>query len=133
MATQFDIPRQQAEAAARNAANRAQGKLRRETSLVGQASRWAGKAMRQGEEVLREQAAGYGRRKTKGPGQTKAAAAPPPRPAPDGYVRRSPVQPLHVAAGYRRQQIRRLVTIVVVAAAVCVGLYLISRLGLFGR
>ena len=78
MATQFDILRQQAEAAARNAANRAQGKLRRETSLVGQASRWAGKAMRQGEEVLREQAAGYGRRKPKGPRQTKAAAAPPP-------------------------------------------------------
>ncbi len=133
MATQFDILRQQAEAAARNAANRAQGKLRRETSLVGQASRWAGKTMRQGEEVLREKAAGRGRRKPFRPRQTTAAPSAPPRPAPDGYVRRSPVQPLHVAADYRRRQIRRLVTIAVVIAAVCVGLYLISRLGLFGR
>lgn len=133
MATQFDILRQQAEAAARNAANRAQGKLRRETSLVGQASRWAGKAMRQGEEVLREQAAGRGRRTSSRPRQTAAAPTPPPRPAPDGYVRRSPVQPLHVARDYRRRQVRRVVTILVVAAAVCVGLYLVGRLGLFGR
>ena len=39
MATQFDIIRRQAEAAARNAPARAQGNLRRDASLVNQASR----------------------------------------------------------------------------------------------
>ena len=52
MATQFDIIRRQAEAAARNAAARAEGTLRRDTSLVNQASRWAGRAMTEGEADL---------------------------------------------------------------------------------
>ena len=46
--TQFDIIRQQAEAAAKNAASRASASLRRDTSLVNQASRLTGKAIREG-------------------------------------------------------------------------------------
>ena len=40
MATQLDIIRSQAASAARNASARARSELRRETSLVNQASRW---------------------------------------------------------------------------------------------
>ena len=53
--TQLDIIRQQAEAAARNAVSRATGELRRDTSLVSQASRMTGKAFQAGEEALRGQ------------------------------------------------------------------------------
>ena len=81
--TQFDIIRQQAESAARNAAAGAVGR--------------------------------------------------PPRPGRDGYVRRSPVQPVHQAADYRFRQALRAVQVIVLIAVVCVGLSLLSQLGVFGR
>ena len=99
MATQFDIIRNQAEAAARNAAARVRGGLRRDTSLVNQASRWAGRTLTQGEAAVRARA-GEARRRSSAARETTATQAHPVRPAPDGYVRRSPVQPLHAAAGH---------------------------------
>ena len=45
---QFDIIRQQAESAARNAAAGAVGRLRRDTSLVNQASQLTRRAVRKG-------------------------------------------------------------------------------------
>ena len=50
--TQFDIIRQQAEAAAKNAVSRASASLRRDTSLVNRASRLTGKAIREGEAAV---------------------------------------------------------------------------------
>ena len=54
--TQFDIIRQQAEAAAKNAVSRASASLRRDTSLVNQASRLTGKAIREGEAAVKRAA-----------------------------------------------------------------------------
>ena len=132
MATQFDIIRNQAEAAARNAAARIRGNVRRETSLVNQASRWAGRAMTEGEAALRSRS-GRRRGRTPPPGRTTAEPAGPVRPASDGYVRRSPVQPLHVMEGYRKRQVLRVVTVIAVVAAIGVGICLLNRLGIFGR
>lgn len=132
MATQFDILHHQAEAAARNAAAKAESELRRDASLVNQSSRWAGRAMTEGEASLRSRANGR-RRSTPLSRQTEAAPTRPAPPAPDGYVRRSPVQPLHVAEGYRRRQALRAVAVAVVIVAACVGIYLLNQLGIFGR
>lgn len=132
MATQFDILRHQAEAAARNAAQRVQGQFRRDASLVNQASRWAGRTLTQGEVQVRK-AAGKRRRSYTPSGETQPQPPRPTPPAPDGYVRRSPVQPLHAAADYGKQQARRAAATVVVIAALCVGLYLLNQLGVFSR
>lgn len=129
--TQLDIIRQQAEAAARNAVSRATGELRRDTSLVSQASRMTGKAFQAGEVALRGQM-GRARRHHVAPGETVAAPPPPPRPAADGYVRRSPVQPVHEAANYRRGLVLRGVGAVVAIAAVCAAVWLLLRLNVFG-
>ena len=119
--TQFDIIRQQAESAARNAAAGAVGRLRRDTSLVNQASRLTGKAIREGEAAVKR-AAGRDRRRTAGePRATAAADRPRPRQAADGYVRRSPVQPVHQAADYRFRQALRAVQVIALIAVVCVG------------
>lgn len=132
MATQFDIIRSQAEAAGRNAVNRAQADLRRDASLVNQASRWAGRTITEGEAKLRRRS--RSRRPGPAPSETGAVKrSRPVRPAPDGYVRRSPVQPLHVAEDYRRRQFQRAVVAALVIAAVCVGIYYLNQLGLFGR
>lgn len=132
MATQFDIIRRQAEAAGRNAASRAQGTLRRDASLVNQASRWAGRTLTEGEAALRR-GAGGARRGSSSPGASVAERPRPVRPAPDGYVRRSPVQPLHVAEGYRRRQTLRAAAAAAVIAAAAMGIYFLNQLGLFGR
>ena len=75
--TQFDIIRQQAEAAAKNAVSRASASLRRDTSLVNQASRLTGKAIREGEAAVKR-AAGRDRRRTAGEPRATAAADPGP-------------------------------------------------------
>ena len=132
MATQFDIIRSQTQGAVRNAAAREEGKLRRETSLVNAASRWAGKAMVQGEAELQRRK-GVRRGARPAGGETQCLSPGPVRPAPDGYVRRSPVQPLHAARDYRRRQVLRAVAIAAVAAAACAGIYFLNQLGVFGR
>lgn len=129
--TQLDIIRQQAEAAARNAVSRATGELRRDTSLVSQASRMTGKAFQAGEEALRSQM-GRSRRYGAVPGETVATPPPPPCPAADGYVRRSPVQPVHEAVNYRRGLILRGVGAAVAVVAVCTAVWLLLRLNVFG-
>ena len=131
MATQLDIIRSQAASAARNASARARSELRRETSLVNQASRWAGRAAAQGEAALRGR--GGGRRGSPPAGAGRSATPRPARPAPDGYVRRSPVQPLRVAEGYRRRQVLRGAAAAALIAAVCAGICMLGQLGIFGR
>lgn len=128
--TQLDIIRQQTEAAARNAVSRATGELRRDTSLVSQASRMTGKAFQAGEETLKDRL-GRPRRGT-APGETVATPPPPPCPAADGYLRRSPVQPVHEAANYRRGLFLRGVGAAVAVAAVCTVVWLLLQLNVFG-
>ena len=103
--TQFDIIRQQAESAARNAAAGAVGRLRRDTSLVNQASQLTGRAIRKGEAAWKKRGAAGRRRSACGP--TVEEAARPTRPGRDGYVRRSPEQPLYTPPDYRRRLLRR--------------------------
>lgn len=131
--TQFDIIRRQSEAAVRNELHRAAGMARRQASLVEQASRLAGRAVRDGEEVLGER---LGRGAPVGWERSQAVVEtdpPPVIPAADGYMRRSPVQPVCEAADYRRRLAPRAVGVLALILAVCVGVYLLSQLGLLGR
>ena len=75
------------------------GRLRRDTSLVNQASQITGRAIRKGEAAWKKRGAAGRRRSACGP--TVEEAARPARPGRDGYVRRSPVQP------YRCPKVRR--------------------------
>lgn len=131
--TQFDVIRRQSEAAIHNEINRHVGLLRRDTSLVNQAMRLLGGAAREDERTV------CGERRGKvvsgrGPGISVVATEPAPvRPASDGYVRRSPVQPLYEAAGYRRALVLRAVGTVALILAAGAGIYFLMQAGLFGR
>ncbi len=116
MATQLDIIRRQAEGALRGAASRASGSLRRDSSLVNQVSRLAGHAAKAGPAASES--------------RPEPTSSPP---APDGYQRRSPVQPLRVAPDYHRRQVMRIIAAAATVVAICVGIYLLNRLGLFER
>lgn len=130
--TQFDIIRRQSEAVVRNELHRAAGKARRQTSLVVQASRLAGRAARDGEEVLGERL-GRGASVRWDRSRTVVETDPPPViPAADGYMRRSPVQPVCEAADYRRRLALRAAGVLALVLAACAGVYLLSRLGLLG-
>lgn len=132
--TQFDIIGRQIEAAARNAAAGAVGRLRRDTSLVNQASRLTGRTIRAGEEVLRSKARRTGGRRYSAPnGNTVETQPRPQSAAEDGYMRRSPVQPVHQAADYCRRLVMRGVGIVVLIAVACAAVSLLLQLGIFGR
>ena len=129
--TQFDIIRRQAESAVRNAAAGAVGRLRRDTSLVNQASQLTGRAIRKGEAAWKKRGAAGRRRSACGP--TVEEAARPTRPGQDGYVRRSPVQPVHQAADYRRRLVLKGVGVVALIAVACAAVSLLLQLGIFGR
>lgn len=131
--TQLDLIRRQSEAAAQNALRRAAGQARRETSLVGQASRLAGGAARAGEEALTRRFRGRASPGRNSGGDVVETQPLPVTPAPDGYVRRSPVQPVYEAADYRRKLALRAVGVCVLILAAGAGLYFLSRLGLLGR
>jgi len=125
--SQFDIIRNQAEAAARNQVSGARARVRRETSLVGQASRWGMELSRQAENLARP----HGRRsRTREAGDVRPAKGAPVRPAEDGYIRRSPVQPVMEPLAYRRQLTMRALRVAGLAALVAVGLFLLLRSGL---
>lgn len=130
--TQFDIIRRQGEGAVRNEMTRAAAMVRRETSLVNQAALLTGRAVREGGEALRRELRGRPARRDAA--QNVIETVPPPvRPAPDGYVRRSPVQPVYEAADYRRRQVLRVAGVLLLAAAAGAAVFILSRLGLFGR
>ena len=76
--TQFDIIRQQAEAAAKNAVSRASASLRRDTSLVNQASRLTGKAIREGEAAVKRAAGETAGGRPANPGPRRPSTGPGP-------------------------------------------------------
>lgn len=131
--TQLDMIRRQAEAVVKSKASGAAARFRRETSLVNQASHLMGGAFRKGEEAFHRSTKGGRRPAGRTAGTTVPTAPPPVRPAEDGYVRRSPVQPVYEAAGYRRRLILRGVLAVALVAAAFAGVFILNRLGILGR
>ena len=64
------------------------------------------------------------------PPPAEGEEARPPRPAPDGYVRRSPVQPMAVAAGYHRRRRRRALGLAAAAGLLLGAVWLLLNSGL---
>ena len=131
--TQFDIIRDQVQAAARNAAAGAASRLRRETSLVNQAHRFTGRAFQAGEDALWRGVRWAGGRQGGSNDGFVEMPSQPQQPAADGYVSRSPVQPVYRAKNYYRRLLLRAVGLVALAAVACVAVYLLLQLGIFGR
>lgn len=105
----LDLVGNQVKSAAQNQVRSAQAQLRRETSIVGYANARIGAAAQKLEQTRKKPAAK----------RAKAGVYVQEHPAilaPDGYVRRSPVQPLRVAPDYYKRLTRRIVGGVVVAA-----------------
>lgn len=105
----LDLVGNQVKSAAQNQVRSAQAQLRRETSIVGYANARIGAAAQKLEQARKKPAAK----------RAKAGVYVQEHPAilaPDGYVRRSPVQPLRVAPDYYKRLTRRIVGGVVVAA-----------------
>ncbi len=127
--SQWDMIGRQSAAAARNAAAGAAARARRETSLVGQASRLSAEAMQRGEDAVKR-ASGTSSRHSSRPQEPVVSDPVSVSPAPDGYVRRSPVQPIYEAADYRRRIIRRIVNGVVVVIVALVLVWLLLRSGI---
>ena len=90
-------------------------------------------ALRTGSGLVMSTPASFSASARAAAGATVATAPPPVRPAADGYVRRSPVQPVHEAADYRRRLVLRSVLVVFLAAAVCAGVFFLNQLGILGR
>lgn len=130
--TQFDIITDQVEAAAHNAAAGAASRLRRDTSLVNQAHQFTGRAFQAGGAALRNGARRVGGQGAPG-GDFVATQPHPQEPAADGYVRRSPVQPVYRAENYYRRLVLRGVGLAALAVVACVAVYLLLQLGIFGR
>lgn len=131
--TQLDMIRRQSEAVVHNEVSRSVSSARRDTSLVNQATGLMGRTVRESERTVRS-----GRfSKTvlrQDPSSHVSATEPAPvYPASDGYIRRSPVQPLYEAADYRRKLVLRIVGGAALILAACAGIYFLMQLGLLGR
>ena len=110
----LDVIGNQVKSAARNQVRTAQAEFRRETSIVGYANARIGAAAQRVERARKKQA----------PKRAKAGVYVQEHPAilaPDGYVRRSPVQPLRVAPDYYKRLARRIIG-GVVAVAILAGI-----------
>ena len=128
--TQLEIIRRQAQAAVQNKVSGAQARIRRETSLVAQASRLTGRALREGETALKGRRWAAGGRTS---GTTVETAPAPVHPAEDGYIRRSPVQPVFQAADYHRRLVARGVLAGGLIAGGLGGVYVRGQVGILGR
>lgn len=122
--------RNQQEGASRAPAQRRQG-----ASLVGEAQRLTGRLQRQAGETGNRAGGSYQsgwsaeRRGT----ETVPTPARPVHPAPDGYVRRSPVQPLHVAADYQKRAVQNILKTVAVGAVLLFLLWLLLSSNLLSQ
>lgn len=100
--TPLDAVGKQLESAVKNQARAAQARALRESSIVRQANARLGAALNR---------AGKPEKRPRRAGQSKSGVYAQQRPAaaPDGYVRRSPVQALRVEPGYRKRLVKRAV------------------------
>lgn len=128
--TQLDLIGSQMEAAAHNAAAGTAGRLRQETSLVNKACRLAGKSLTEGEKAWKNRHDAVPRETIR---PTRQTEAPESWTAEDGYVRRSPIQPIREAADYRKRLILRVIGIAVLVVVAWLALEWVGRLGLLGR
>ena len=115
--SQIDLIGKQIAGAAKNAANRELAKARRETSVVGHANRLFASALRDIERPKKKQPP-----RKNGVYTADGEAV---RPAPDGYIRRSPVQAMAVAKNYKARIIKRLIAVIIGVAAVALAVYLL--------
>ena len=112
--TPLDMVGKQFESAAKNQLRSAQAEVRRETSIVGYANARLGNALHRLNPSGRTA-------RTSRKEENKSGVYVQEHPAivaPDGYVRRSPVQPLRVAPDYRKRLIKRIIGGVVLALLV---------------
>ena len=125
--TQLDIIRKQIESAAKNRAAGEAAKLRRKTSLIGEISRLTGRANRALDDVVQQGAQWRAGRRPDilEDDDGTGAGGSLPHICADGYVRRSPVQPLYTPPDYRRRIIRRAAGIAALAAAALVIVWLL--------
>ena len=124
--SQFRLFRRQTTQALRSQAAQTEGSLRRETNLVADANRAAGRALKKGEQTARDKWKDRNRREggTRGR-ETVAGRSRPAVRLPDGYERKSPVQPVYEDPGYRRRLLLRAVWAVI---AVSLVLFLLNYL-----
>ncbi len=113
--SQIDLIGRQMAGAAKNAASRELAHIRRETSVVGQANRLFASALRDFERP----------KKTKTPQKsgiytTSGEAV---VPAPDGYIRRSPVQATAAAKDYKARIVKRVIGVIVLLAVAALAIY----------
>ena len=130
--THLDTIPARVQGAPHSAAAGAATRLRRDTSLVNQAHRFTGRAFQAGEEALRRGVRWAGGQGVPNDGFVETPSQPQ-QPAADGYVRRSPVQPVYRAKNYYRRLLLRAAGLVALAAVACVAVYLLLQLGIFGR
>ena len=118
--SQIDLIGKQIAGAAKNAANRELAKARRETSVVGRANRLFASALRDIERPKKKKPP-----RKNGVYTADGEAV---RPAPDGYIRRSPVQAMAVAKNYKARIIKRLIAVIIVIAIIALALYALRDL-----
>ncbi len=123
--TPLDMVGKQFESAAKNQLRSAQAEVRRETSIVGYANARLGNALHRLNPSGRTA-------RTSRKEENKSGVYVQEHPAivaPDGYVRRSPVQPLRVAPDYRKRLIKRIIGgVVLVLLVLGVALLLLKYL-----
>ncbi len=118
--SQIDLIGKQIAGAAKNAANRELAKARRGTSVVGQANRLFASALRDIERPKKPKPA-----QKNGVYTADGEAV---RPAPDGCIRRSPVQAMAVAKNYKARIIKRVIAVIIVIAIIALALYALRDL-----
>ena len=133
--TQLDIIWKQMESAAKNRVAGETAKIRRKTSLIDEVSRLTGKANRTldqaGQEVLRRRANRRPKiQKERGP-SAQTERSKPTSVCADGYVRRSPEQPLYTPPDYRRKLIRQALSAAVLVVLALAVVWLLLRFSVF--
>ena len=122
---QIHIVENQVRSALRNQVTGKTATMLRETSLVRQASQYAGQAMVNMDQKLRLDPANAGQPADHRP---KKPASPRMQ-VQDGYVRRSPVQPVQTAPDYYRNIVKRIVLGVLLGCLLLAGAWALMRSG----
>ncbi len=117
--SQLDLIGRQIAGAAKNAVNREAAQAKRETSVVSRANRLFASALRDFEQPQKVKTAKNG--VYMGTGESA-------EPAPDGYIRRSPIQPMAFAKDYKARIVKRIIALVIGVLAVALALYALRDL-----
>lgn len=128
---QLDVIRKQIESAVKNRVAGETAKVRRGTSLIGEISRLTGKTNRMMEDTAQRIGRQYAARQPEtleeDDMQDDSGLPAQPTVCADGYVRRSPVQPLYTPPDYFRRLVRRAAGIAVLVLFALAVLWLLVR------